>query len=153
LFAEFVEFPTTDWSDAVGQRGRGTIFPGANDVDHDEDSGDERDERHDPRCAVEAAGCGGGEDRGSVFLDEGLLDEAVAVAAGDGGHEFVAHAVGVGTADVVAFEQDLAASADAHELMAELSEARARVAGAGEDEDRGGEYGAVESAEESRVVF
>ena len=86
-------------------------------------------------------------------MNECLLNEAVAIASGDRGHEFVAHAIGVGTAYVIAFEQDLSASADAHELMAELVETRGRVGGAGEDEDGGGEYGAVECAAESRVVF
>ena len=69
---------------------------------------------------------------GPVFLHEGLLDKAVAVATRDGGHEFVAHAVGIGAADVVAFEQNLAAAADAHQLMAELVETSAGIAGAGE---------------------
>jgi hypothetical protein len=44
---------------------------------------------------------------------------------------------------VVAFEQDLAATADAHELMAEFVEASAGIAGAGEGENGGGEDRAV----------
>ena len=100
-------------------------------------------EGYDPCGAVETGGGRRGEHRGSVFLHEGLLYEAVAIAAGDGGHEFVAHAVGIGAADVVAFEQDLAATADAHELMAEFVEASAGIAGAGEGENGGGEDRAV----------
>jgi hypothetical protein len=44
---------------------------------------------------------------------------------------------------VVAFEQDLAATADAHELMAEFVEASAGIAGAGKSENGGGEDRAV----------
>jgi hypothetical protein len=93
-------------------------------------------------------GGGGGEDGGSVFLHERLLDQAVAVAAADGGHQFVAHAVGVGAADVVALQQNLVAAADAHHLMADFVEARGRVAGAEQGEDGEGEQAAVEAAED-----
>ena len=89
---------------------------------------------------------GGGEDRGSVFLHEGLFDQAVAVAAVDGGHQFVAHAVGVGAADVIAFEKNLVAAADAHHLVAEFVEARGGIAGAGEGEDGETEQAAVQEA-------
>ena len=81
----------------------------------------QRDEGHDPRGAIEAGAGGSGEDSRAVFLHERLLDQAVAVAAAHGGHEFVAHAVGVGAADVIALEKDLVAAADAHQ-----SDGRAR---------------------------
>ena len=67
--------------------------------------------------------------------------------------QFVAHAVGVGAADVVAFEQDLSAAADAHELMAEFVEASGGVAGAGEGEHSGSQDRAVEDAAEGRIEF
>ena len=54
---------------------------------------------------------------------------------------------------MVAFEKNLAASADAHELVTELSKARAGIAGAGKHEDGHDEDGAVESAAESRAVI
>ena len=121
---------------SIGESGGRTIFPGADDQDDDAESDEQGDKGHDPRGAIKASGRGRGEDRGAVFLHEGLLDEAVAVSAGDGGHEFVAHAVGIGAADVVALEQDLSATADAHQLMAELVEASAGIAGAGEGGSR-----------------
>src|SRR4051794_14748594 len=52
---------------------------------------------------------------------------------------------------MVAFEQDLATSANAHQLMAELTEARARITCPGEGEDSDGQHGAVECATEGRI--
>ncbi len=108
-------------------------------------------EGDDPGGAIEALVGGRGEHGGAVFLHEGLLDQAVAVAAGDGGHQFVAHAVGVGAADVVAFEQNLVAAADAHQLVAEIVEAGSGIAGADEGEDGEPEQATMESAAEARV--
>ncbi len=54
--------------------------------------------------------------------------EIVIVAAIDRGHQFRAHAVGVGTAHVIAFQQNLVAAADTHHAMAEIVEARGLVA-------------------------
>jgi hypothetical protein len=52
--------------------------------------------------------------------------------------EVLDEAGGVGTPDVVAFEQDLSAAAGAHELVTELIEARGGCACA-EHGERGGE--------------
>jgi hypothetical protein len=49
---------------------------------------------------------------------------------------------------VVTLDEDLSASANAHQLVADLGEARTRVAGAGECENGSGQQGAVESASE-----
>lgn len=49
---------------------------------------------------------------------------------------------------MVTFDEDLSASANAHELVADLGEARPGVAGAGECENGSGQEGAVESASE-----
>ena len=126
-------------------RGSGAILPGANDENHDAMTPRPKvDEGEDPGGAIEAGGGGRGEHRGAVFLHEGLFDQAVAVAAADGGHQFVAHAVGVGAADVVAFEQNLVAAADAHELVADFVEASGGIAGAGQGEHGEGQQGAVE---------
>ncbi len=57
-------------------------------------------------------------------LEEACLDRFTALQAGG---EFIAHAVGVGTTDMVALQKDLVAAAHAHELMAELVEARIGV--------------------------
>ena len=54
---------------------------------------------------------------------------------------------------MVAFEQDLTASADAHQLVAELSEARAGIGGARKSKHGRGEDRAVERAAEGRVVI
>jgi len=68
-----------------------------------------------------------------------LQDEVVVVAFIDRGHELIAHFVGVGAADVIAFEENLAASAGAHHAVAKVSEAGVWVAGSHEEEDGGGE--------------
>ena len=54
---------------------------------------------------------------------------------------------------MIAFEEDLAAAADAHQLMAEFSESRGRVSGAGEGEDGEREDGAVDGAAGDRIGF
>jgi hypothetical protein len=51
----------------------------------------------------------------------------------------VAHFVGRFAADVIAFEEDLAASAGAHHAVAEVFEAGVWVSGSHEEEDGGGE--------------
>ncbi len=106
----------------------------------------EGDEGNDPRGAIEAGSSGSGEDGRPVFLNESLFDQAVAVAAGDSSHQFVAHHVGVGAADMVTFEEDLIAAADAHQLMAELFESRRGITGAGEGTDGDAEQGALQRA-------
>jgi hypothetical protein len=58
----------------------------------------------------------------------------------------VAHLVGGLAADVIAFEQHLAASASAHHAMAQVFEARGIVSGSHEEEDGGGEDEGVEQA-------
>jgi hypothetical protein len=75
----------------------------------------------------------------SVFLDEALLDQAVAVSASHRCQEFVAHAVGRRAANVVAFQKNLVAAADAHHLVADFVEACGGVSGADQSEDRGAE--------------
>ena len=52
---------------------------------------------------------------------------------------------------MVTFDEDLAASADAHELMADLGEARTGVAGSRECENGSGQEDTVESASEGWV--
>jgi len=130
-----------------------TILPSADHENHCDDSNPECHEWKDPGGAIEAGGGGSGEHRGSVFLDESLLYQAVIVAAAEGSHQFVAHAVGSGTADVVTLEQNLVAAADAHQLVADLGEAGRRVARAGKGEDGEREQSAVESAAKDWISF
>jgi hypothetical protein len=65
-------------------------------------------------------------------LDERLQDGSVAVASVHSGHEFIPHARRIGAADVVAFEQNLVATADAHHLVAEAVNAGGVIPGAEE---------------------
>jgi hypothetical protein len=62
----------------------------------------------------------------------------------------VAHLFRGLAADVIAFEQDLAASAGAHHAVAEVFEASVGVSRAHEEEDSGGEDEGVEQAAEGR---
>ena len=80
---------------------------------------------------------------GPYFATNQLKHAGVGKTGGDFGAELADHAVGVGAADVVALEQDLAAAADAHELVADGVEARGGCAGA--------EHGDGENAEECDV--
>ena len=61
-------------------------------------------------------------------------------------YQLVAHAVGIGTADVIALEQELPAAADAHQLVADFGETRGRIAGTGEGENGRSQHSAVDSA-------
>jgi len=132
--------------ESVGDGGCGAFFPGSNDQDDGGQAEAEGEKWNDPCGAIEAGVGWGCEDDGSVFLYEALLDQAVAIAAGDCGHQFVAHAVGVGAADVIAFEEDLIAAANAHQLMAEILEARGGIAGADKGEDGEAKRDAVQGA-------
>jgi len=126
-----------DRAQAVGEGGRGTIFPDANYQRDQAEAQDQSCERNDVGRAVEALGSGSRENRWSVFLDEALLDQTVAVSAVEGCQKLVAHAVGGGAADVVAFQKNLIAAADAHHLMADFVKARGGIAGTEEREDSG----------------
>jgi hypothetical protein len=59
----------------------------------------------------------------AVFLYEALQGEIVIVAAIHGSDEFGAHALRVCAAHVIAFEQDLVATTDAHHFVAKVIEA------------------------------
>jgi hypothetical protein len=52
---------------------------------------------------------------------------------------------------VIAFEQNLVAAANAHQLMADVFEASGGISSAEESEDGEAERGGVESAAEGRV--
>jgi hypothetical protein len=93
-------------------------------------------EGHDPGHAIEAGSGGRGDYGRSVFLHEALQDEVVTITAAfvERGLQLIAHLVGGLAADVVAFQQDLAASAGAHHAMAQIFEARGVVAGAHEED-------------------
>ncbi len=151
MIAELFEFSPANGTQAVGDGGRGAILPAADHQYDQHESKGEGDEGNDPRGAIKAGRRRSGQHCWSVFLDEGLFDQAVAVAAADGGHQFVAHAIGTGTADVIAFKKNLVAAADAHHLVAEIGEARGGIAGAGEGEDRESEDAALQESAENWV--
>src|SRR5258708_23386434 len=121
--AGLFELSTGRGAQAAGNCGRGTILPGADNHHYQAKAENQSEEGQDVGGAVEALGSGSSENSGTVFLHEALLDQAVAVAARDGSHEFVPHAVGGRAADVIAFQKDLVAAADAHHLVADFSEA------------------------------
>jgi hypothetical protein len=54
---------------------------------------------------------------------------------------------------VIALEQNLVATADAHQLMTEFVETRRRITGAGEGADGKTEQGALQRAAEERIGF
>ena len=132
-------------SDAVRQRGRGFVSPGTDDDDYEGHAERESYEWHDPGNAVEAAGGRGGDYGRAVVLHEALHDEVVIVAAIQCRDQLVPHFVGRRTPDVIAFEQDLSASANAHHAMTELVEAGI-VAGTQEEKDRQDNEGELDAA-------
>ena len=75
---------------------------------------------------------------GPYFSHKGGKDRLVAVAPVDAGHQFLAHPIGVWAADVVALQQELVAAAAAHDLVAQLVEARAGICG-GSRQNHGGQ--------------
>ena len=78
---------------------------------------------------------GRGEDSGAVFGCEAGEYLLIGGAGGDGCAELVAHVAGFGTADVVAFAEELRATAGAHEAMAQVVEAGAGIRGGGGEAD------------------
>ena len=63
----------------------------------------------------------------AVLLHKTLQDQRIVVATLNAGDQFIAHALGIGAAHVVAFQQHLIAAAHAHQPMAQLVEARVGV--------------------------
>ena len=84
-------------------------------------------ERHDPSHAIEAGRRGRGQHGVAVLLHEALQHQGIAVAALDAGNQLVAHALGVGAADMVAFQQNLVAAAHAHQAVSQFVEAGVAV--------------------------
>src|SRR5579863_7737092 len=80
-----------------------------------------------PGNAVESGPGGRSQYRRTILLDERLQREIVVVAAIDGGNQFRPHAVRIGTANVIAFQQNLVAAADAHHAMAKIIKASSLV--------------------------
>ena len=65
---------------------------------------------------------------GPYFCHKTLQREVVTVASINRGCEFTPHAIGIGASDVVTFQQNLTATARAHELVAQIVEAATIVA-------------------------
>ena len=84
-----------------------------------DDTQTERQIRHHPGDAIESAARRRDEHCGAIFLDKRLQSEVIALPAVYARSEFAAHAVGVGATHVVAFQQHLIASANAHQLVTE----------------------------------
>ena len=90
----------------------------------------QRQIRNDPGHPIKTS-LGGRSHYGcAVLLYEALQSEIVVVAAIHCSDQFAAHALGVGAADVIAFEQDLVAATDAHHSVAKVVHAGRLVASA-----------------------
>ena len=113
----------------------GARLPQSHQPDGQDDCNHEHGEWHDPRDAIEAGRGRRGQHSVAVLLHEALQDERVVVTARQASGQFVAHAIRVGAADVVALQQNLIAAAGAHQLMAKLVEAGVGV-GAEEDDSQ-----------------
>lgn len=75
----------------------------------------------------------------AIFADEGVEDFLVGAAGGDAGAEFIEFTGGAGAAYVVAFAEDLRATASAHEAVAEVVVAGTGVGSADGEADGDGE--------------
>ncbi len=69
------------------------------------------------------------------------------------GQQFVTHLGGRLTADVIAFQQDLAASAGAHHAMAQVFEACVGIASAHENKHRDHECGGLQAANGPELLW
>ena len=104
-------------------------------LDDDDQPEDQHKIRRDPGDAVESGLGGRGHHGSAIFLDERLQGEIVIVAAIHRGNQFRSHAVGIGASDVIAFQQNLVAAADAHHAMAKIVEAGGFVPGTEQGEE------------------
>src|ERR1700683_660769 len=81
LVAELFEFSAPHGPQAVGESGSGTVLPRANDQHNQAESEEQSREGNDVRGPVETFGDRSSQNCWAIFLDEALLDQAVAVAA------------------------------------------------------------------------
>ena len=106
----------------------------------------------DPGYEIEAVR-GGAANTVAPYLAAKLVRFVVGGAGGDGCAEFVAHVAGLGAADVVAFAEELRATAGAHEAMAEVVVAGAGVGGAHREADGEGEKQGLSNFEGERDIW
>src|SRR5271166_4420166 len=140
---------------AIGQGWFGTVLPRTHDINGEGNPERQDQEGHDPGHAIEAGSRGGGDYGWAILLHEALQDEVVTIAAAlvERGLQLIAHLVGGLASDVIAFQQDLAASAGAHHAVAEVFEAGGVVSGAHENNDRERECGSLQAATKGRLHF
>jgi hypothetical protein len=112
------------------------LLPHPNDQNHQSDAEYESEIRHDPRQPIEAAMGGCKENDGAVGLNEPVDNRIIVVAAGNSRGQLAAHAIRVRAVDVVALEQNVITTADAHELVPQPIDSCSIVARANEDENR-----------------
>jgi hypothetical protein len=103
----------------LGRQTGVTCSPEAEEKQDQDDAEQEKGEGTDPGYVVKAAAHGFGKDGGTVFCAEEFEDGVVGCAGIKLGVEIGNLTWGIGAAYVVAFEQDLAASAGAHEVVTE----------------------------------
>ena len=134
LLAKVVEFFRLE--SGRGHRLRdGARLPQSHQPDGQNDCNHEHREWHDPRDAIEAGRGRRGQHQCCRTSARSFAGRANRCRRARGRGQFVAHASRIGAADMVAFQQNLIAAADAHQLMAQLVEARVGV-GAEEDDSQ-----------------
>ena len=102
----------------------GRFFPRQHDQYGGQQPQHQRQKRHDPCHPIEPGASGSGQNRGTVFLYEVLQRQIVVLSAIQARNKFAAHPVRISAAHVIAFQQNLAAAADAHQPVAQTVEAR-----------------------------
>ncbi len=140
------ELRAADRQDAARSRQRRPFSPRQHDEYGGQQPQHQRQKRHDPCHPVETGAGRSGQHRGTVFLHEVLQRQIIVLAAIETRHEFAAHAIRISAAHVVAFQQNLAAAADAHQPVAQTVEARSFVTGAEEGEHGQGEQRRLKNA-------
>src|SRR5579875_1360427 len=119
-------------------RGCVTSFPHAKKKHNPKNPGQQDSKGYYPGGVVEPAANRSGEHGRAVLVHEPVEDGTVACSRRHLGAQLVDHAIRIGAADVVAFQQDFSAAARAHQLVAERIEAGGGSAGT-EHGERGDE--------------
>ena len=131
----------------------GDVGPAADEEDGSEQGGGEDGKGSDPGYEVETVRGGRGEYDCAIFGDEGIEDFLVGAASGNAGAEFMEFGGGAGAADVIAFAEDLRATAGAHEAVVEVGVARACVCCADGEADGDGEQGGLDAFDPDGEAF
>jgi hypothetical protein len=127
------QFGAMDRHREIGWLEQWTGAPGAHDETHQRKPEKQGRIRCDPGNAVKSGLLRGGEHGWTILLHERLQSEVIVITAVDRSNQLGAHPIGVAAADVIALEQDLTATAGAHQAMTEIIESGRIVASASKD--------------------